>query len=369
MMRGMRSIGIWDIALTLVFAALDVLLMVGNVDDPEIAASWWSVPLFLLVVAPILWRRAAPVAAAAAMLVALGLHVALFGELVRCGVVFPLAFFLAFSAAARLELRGALAGLALVLASEAVMATWDGVISPAELVVFAPITAVLWGIGRVVRSRARLVSQLEARTSELRATRDRRAQLEVEMERARLSAELDELLQRRLAELATLADEGARTESADAATAKLVDIEHRSRRTLDEMRAVVGGLRYAAPAEPLPTLTHLEALILRTKGTGAKLAVEGNPRALPPGLELSAYRIVEHLLDALDDAPDVSVTVGFGPDALDITVAGPAARRGVAATAIERARERAALHSGTLEAATRGGRAEAVAHLPIAVVA
>ena len=59
--------------------------------------------------------------------------------------------------------------------------------------------------------------------------------------------------------------------------------------------------------------------------------------------------------------------MGFGPDALDITVSGPAARRGVAATAIERARERAALHSGTLQAETRGGRAEAIAHLPIAM--
>jgi len=364
-MRTMRPIGIWDVALTVVLAALGVLLMVGNVNDPEIAASWWSVPLFLLVVAPILWRRAAPVPAAAAMLVALGLHVALFGEVVRCGVVLPLAFFLAFSAAARLELRGALAGLALVVASEAVMAQWDGVVSLAELVVFAPITAVLWGIGRVARSRARLASQLEARTSELRETRDRRARLEVEMERARLSSELDALLQRRLAELATLADEGARTESADAATAKLVDIEHRSRCTLDEMRAVVGGLRYSAPAEPLPTLTHLEALILRTKGTGAKLAVEGNPRALPPGVELSAYRIVEHLLDALGDTRDVAVRIRFGEDAIELAVSGPTRRRVGTTLAVERARERVQLHAGTLEAAVRGGRAEVVAQLPV----
>ena len=132
---------------------------------------------------------------------------------------------------------------------------------------------------------------------------------------------------------------------------------------------MVGVLRSATgrAVAPQPTLTHLEAMLLRAKGAEARLSVDGSPRALPAGVELSAYRIVEHLLDALDDAPDVNVTVGFGPDALDITVSGPAARRGVAATAIERARERAALHSGTLQAETRGGRAEAVAHLPIAM--
>ena len=170
-------------------------------------------------------------------------------------------------------------------------------------------------------------------------------------------------------ELATLAERGASQEGAEA-TATLLDIEQGSRRTLEEMRAVVGVLRSADETDsvaPQPTLTHLEAMLLRAKGAEARLTVDGSPRALPAGVELSAYRIVEHLLDALDDAPDVNVTVGFGPDALDITVSGPAARRGVAATAIERARERAALHSGTLQAETRGGRAEAVAHLPIAM--
>ena len=52
---------------------------------------------------------------------------------------------------------------------------------------------------------------------------------------------------------------------------------------------------------------------------------------LPAGVELSAYRIVEHLLGALDDAPGVEVGVRFGEDALEIRVAGPAGRRGDAA--------------------------------------
>jgi hypothetical protein len=76
---------------------------------------------------------------------------------------------------------------------------------------------------------------------------------------------------------------------------------------------------------------------------------------------------VEQLLDALEDAPDVEVRVRFGDEALELTVAGPARRR--AKASIERARERARLESGTVEATVRGGRAEAVASLPILVTA
>lgn len=91
----------------------------------------------------------------------------------------------------------------------------------------------------------------------------------------------------------------------------------------------------------------------------------GSPRVLPAGVELSAYRVVEHLLGALDDADGVEVTVRFADDALELTVAGPVRRRGDGTTAIERARERVELHHGTLVASTRGGRSETVAQLPV----
>jgi hypothetical protein len=102
---------------------------------------------------------------------------------------------------------------------------------------------------------------------------------------------------------------------------------------------------------------------VRAKGAGAHLRVEGNPRVLPAGVELSAYRVVEHLLAALEDVGDVEVVVRFGDEAIELAVAGPPRRRGEAA--IERARERVELHRGTLTATTRAGRSETVAHLPV----
>jgi signal transduction histidine kinase len=234
-----------------------------------------------------------------------------------------------------------------------------------DIAFIAPLMAVVWGVGRVVHARGLLAGDLEARTNELRVARDDRARLEVATDRSRLSGELDELLQRRLGELAHLAGEGPRLGDAAYTTATLVDIERESRRTLEEMRELVGVLRDDASdvTEPQPTLTHLDGLLVRAKGAGARLTVEGNPRTLPAGVELSAYRIVEHLLAALDDSADVDVRVRFADDGLEIAVSGPSRRR--AEAAIERARERVQLHHGTLETTTRDGRAEAIASLPV----
>jgi hypothetical protein len=131
------------------------------------------------------------------------------------------------------------------------------------------------------------------------------------------------------------------------------------------MREVVGVLRHDAgglPPTPQPTLTHLEGLLLQARDGRASLTVEGSPRALPVGVELSAYRIVEHLLAALGDAP-VEVRVRFGEETLELAVSGTARRTDAAA--IKRAQERVHLHHGTLSSSSRGGRAETVASLPM----
>jgi hypothetical protein len=374
-----------DVAIAAVLSALGVALMLSNVigddrladgrmTDPDARAAVhignlipfeFAVPLFLLVTVPLLWRRAAPLGAPELALGGLILNEALLGsELVRCGVLLPTAFVFAFTVATQLNSRAAWIGFALVLGLILVEIPFE--LGPAVAAVMVGVAAAMWGIGRIVNSRKRMARELEARTSELRQARDERARMEVASDRARLSAELDELLQRRLGELAQMAEEGAQPGDTVGATAALADIERESRQTLEEMRALVGVLRddsTSAPTAPQPTLTHLQALLVRAKGGDAHLTVEGNPRVLPPAVELSAYRIAEHLLAALDDAPDVEVRVRFTDDALELAVSGPARRR--AKASIERARERARLQQGTLDATVRGGRAEAAVSLPL----
>jgi hypothetical protein len=374
MMRKMTStaerIGRLDIAIAVVLSLLAIADMISQVVDDEINASVAAVPLFLALTVPLLWRRAAPVGALLAVNAGLLVHVALFGTsgVVRCGILLPAAFLLAYSAAVRQARTRALLALGLALGAVTIVCLTDGETGAdaGALWFVLPLTLAVWGVGRVVRSRTRMVEELESRTVALHEARDERARMEVATDRARMATELDELLQRRLGELALLADSGAAAADPATAAVALADIERESRRTLDEMRAVVGVLRGndgEAPLAPQPALTHLEAMLIRAKGADARLTVEGSPRALPAGVELSAYRIVEHLLGALDDAPDVKVTVRFGDDSLELAVAGRARRRGE--EAIERARERAKLHQGTVRATVHQGRAEALVSLPV----
>jgi hypothetical protein len=373
MIRLMTSLrerfGIVDITIALVASILAVAYMAIQVPDDEIKASVWAVPVFVLVTLPLLWRRAAPLAALLLMLGGLLVHVAIFTDtVVRCGIILPVMLLLVYSAGARLDWIRSLAGFAAAMLIGTIVCFTDQETGadPGAISFVAILVVVVWGIGVLVHSRGRMVGELEARTKELRRTRDERARLEVASDRARLSAELDELLQRRLGDLASLADAGA--DPADPATTSetLVRIENDSRRTLEEMRAVVGVLRddeAGASTTPAPTLTQLDALLVRAKGARARLTVEGRARALPPGVELSAYRVVEHLLDALEDSPDVEVVVRFADDALELRVSGDLRRRSGAA--IERARERARLHHGEVATTTDGGRTEALVSLPI----
>ena len=368
-----------DIVIAVLLSALGVLLMYVNVADPpprpadeqaavhvgDLLPYAFALPLFLLVTVPVLWRRVAPMFAIVAASAGLLVNIALVGtEVIRCGVVLPTAFLLAFAAGSYLEGREAKIAGALTVGFMLV----DGVVefgADPFWLVFVAITVASWAIGRIARSRRQMAGELELRTSELREARDERARLEVAADRARLSGELDELLQRRLGDLARLA-EGPPADDPAAATATLVDIERESRRTLEEMRELVGVLRHdetGVPTEPQPTLVHLEAMLVRAKGSDARLTVEGSPRVLPAGVELSAYRVVEHLLSALDDAPDVEVLVRFRDNALELEVSGPARRD--AKAAIDRARERVRLQEGTLQARTRGRRAEALVTLPV----
>jgi len=133
------------------------------------------------------------------------------------------------------------------------------------------------------------------------------------------------------------------------------------------MRDVVGALREEAPTEPQPVLAQLGDLLERATSADARLSVAGSPRALPAGVELSGYRIVEHLLGALDDAPDarIDVRVRFGPDALELRVAGPAGQQADPARTFAVARERAALLGGSLRIDTSSGRCDALVRLPL----
>jgi hypothetical protein len=370
--RGIRPL---DVAITAALTLLGVLLMnmqvgmqVGKpVDGVTIDSNGPWLYLFLVAPLAVLWWRRSVIAVVLVATAVMLLHTLLFGQIVRCGAGIPLTFVLAFLAGYQEQRTKAWWTLGAVQALAVAMLIRDAAAGIEIYPVVAAMSVGIWWVAGLARKRTTLARELRVRNDELRALRDQRAQLEVTGDRARVSGELDSLLDRRLRQLTTLAEAGGRTEDPAAAQALLTRIEGEGRKTLEEMRDVVGRLRGGEVAlSPAPSVAHLDALLAQH---GTRLVVTGDPRALPASVELSAYRIVEHLLAVLDrDAdPPVDVRMDFENGALDVSVTGRVSRGADVRDAIARARERARLQEGTLHVKLTRGRARAVAHFPVTV--
>jgi signal transduction histidine kinase len=369
-----------DGVLAAVLTALAAVLAVMNVvsSDAETARdvtagamahtvdthTWWQVPVFVAAFVPVLWWRRSVVAAAGLSLGLMLLHDLLFGWVTRCGAALPLAFVFAFLGALSYgRTKAWICGVLSALLTVAVLAV-DASAGPTALVLALPVVLIVFGVGRAARHRSLLNRQLKARDEELRQLRDDRAALTVADDRARLSRQLDGLLQERLDELTRVA-ESAVDLPPERARAEFAAIEESSRQTMDDMREIVGLLRGGEVAlAPAPTVAHLDALLARHRSPQSRLTVSGDPRSLPATVELSAYRIVEYLVQALADRP-VQVSIRFDDEALEIGVQGSVARGADVRAAVARVRERAKLHAGSVDVKLARGSARVVAQLPV----
>ena len=139
---------------------------------------------------PVIWRRQAPLACAAAVSAGMVISGIPTFDQTRCGAAIPAALFILFALANRTEWRAAVGGLALVLAGVIFLSFTDASIDPAALSFLLPLCAGVWVAGRVVRERDRLAAELTRRTVELEQRREQTARLAVEVERARMAASL-----------------------------------------------------------------------------------------------------------------------------------------------------------------------------------
>jgi signal transduction histidine kinase len=378
--RGIRG---RDWALAGALTALGVILMRFNVDmsdaqvgnavadgsmaHPMSSHSLWMIPVFAGATVPVLWWRRSVIAVTAVAIGVMVLHDVLFGWVTRCGAGLPLAFVLAFLGALGYRRAKAWIACGLAAALTAAVLAIDATTGRNALVLALPVLLIVFGVGRAARHRAALNAELKTSEAELRRLRDERAGLKVAGDRARLSRELDGLLQERLEQLANAAESAYGLPPAQA-KAELESIESGGRQTLDDMREIVGLLRGGDVAlAPTPTVAHLDELLARQESANARLTVTGNPRSLPATVELSAYRIVEHLVAVLAGQADnpIDVAVRFEDDALEIRVHGPVDKRADVKAAVARAKERARLLGGSVTVKIARGRAGAVAQLPV----
>ncbi|WP_221321264.1 sensor histidine kinase [Actinoplanes sp. L3-i22] len=222
----------------------------------------------------------------------------------------------------------------------------------------AVITA--WVIGNSVRQRRQYAA----------AQRDQAEARAVQAERLRIARELHDMIAHSIGVIAVQAGMGRRvidTQPAEARAA-LANIEDTGRETAAALRRMLGTLRrtdaQAAPAsrEPAPGLDDLEGLVARTAQAGVRVDLRrlGERTALPPDIDLSAFRIVqEAVTNVIRHAGtghcDVAVREDAGVLTIEVTDDGRGGTGLGAGYGIPGMRERVSLLGGDFAAGPRDG--------------
>ncbi|MFK0046731.1 sensor histidine kinase [Streptomyces sp. NPDC090741] len=171
---------------------------------------------------------------------------------------------------------------------------------------FAIVPFVLaWVLGDSLRTRRAYYAQLVERNQRLEKEREAQAKVAVAAERARIARELHDVVAHNVSVMVVQADGAAYVMDVAPEQAKeaLQTISGTGRQALAEMRRLLGVLRTGEPQEsedyvPQPDVEQIEVLVeqVRAAGLTVDFEVEGAPRRLPTGVELTAYRIVQEAL-------------------------------------------------------------------------
>jgi signal transduction histidine kinase len=249
------------------------------------------------------------------------------------------------------------AALTLVMGFTAMATDPDG-INIAGVVFFGLVVGAPWVAGRAIRHRRLNEERLEQEKADAEAA--------IVEERTRIARELHDVVAHGISVMVLQARGGRRVIADDPGKAREAFdvIESTGHQALEEMRRLLGMLR-ASDEElalaPQPSLDQLDTLVeqVRSAGLPVEVAVEGEPGQLPPGVDLSAYRIVqEALTNALKHAGPARarVTVRYGEDELELEIAddgdGTGEGKGSGHGLIGM-RERVSVYGGDLQAGRR----------------
>ena len=321
--------------------------------------------LGLVATLPLAARRAAPVAVVAVVTTAL-LGLGALSEVQEPQITLLGILLATFSAGAHAARPVALVGLAIALGGALVN-------QPGDFVVIGPLLAATWLVGRLVRSHALQADRLTELTGVLEHEQAENARLAIAHERVRIARELHDVVAHSVSVIVVQAGAERMTlgEERPATREVLHGIERTGREALVEMRRLVGVLRRGdeeLELAPQPSLARLDELVehVRQAGLPVELTVEGAPAELAPGIDVSAYRIVqEALTNTLKHAgpAHVSVLVRYSRRLLELEVSddgtgvAPVGGNGHGLIGM---RERIALHGGELELGPRPGGGFAV---------
>ena len=375
-----RHATVTDTALAVALAACTVPQLVHLArNDPGLFGT--ALAFSALLVVPLIWRRRFPLATFAGIAV-----VTLVQWLLNVKLTADVTLLVyLYTVARRYPLRvGVLA--AAVAEAGTVMAAirW-----PLTRLSWIETTVLLSGpllasllLGVSVRHWRNSFSALTERARQLERERDQQARIAAAAERTRIAREMHDVVAHSLSVMVTLSKGAALKQAAEPerASQAMRQVAATGHQALDEMRRLLGVLRTEeAPQsrQPQPGLAQLDELFEQVRSTGlaAGLTVTGTPAGLPPGAELTVYRIVqEALTNTLKHAAGptrVSVAIACRPDSVTVDVRDDGARRAgaeesTAGHGLTGMRERAAVYGGAVTAGPGpGGGWHVHARLPV----
>jgi signal transduction histidine kinase len=243
----------------------------------------------------------------------------------------------------------------------------------APLLVLLPTVA----LGYMMRMWQQRAGESAARLHQAEAEHLEVTQRAVEEERARIAAELHDVVTHNVSVMVVQAGAGRRVldRSPGDAREAMLAIEASGRTAMTELRHLLGLLAPPAGPEPdapgdqgalrpQPGLDEVPALAagVRAAGLPVELSVTGTKRGLPPGADLAAYRVVqEALTNVIKHAAGARAKVRIEYRAHDLVIdvsngaGGSAASAGGSGRGLIGLRERIAIYGGSLDVGPRAG--------------
>ncbi|MGY0501675.1 sensor histidine kinase [Nocardia sp. FBN12] len=296
----------WREALVLATALL--LCLAGGIFHPDNTLGWPPIATYAVAgvsCAALVVRHRAPVIAVAVTTVC-GMLAAPFGLLLTPLIVVPLAiaaYALAVHTEPRVTIAILLPAVALLVAVTPLLdgLSWqDG----SRLLSVAALPLIAAALGNATQSRRAYLAAMEERALRAEESRESEARRSVAEERVRIARELHDVVAHQI----TLANAQAVVAAhvfdshPEQTRSNLRNIIQTTKNALDDLRATVGLLRQAGDAgtsaEPSPGLSQLPPLLESFGRAGLQVTMdnEGAPKPLPPGVDLTAYRIIQEAL-------------------------------------------------------------------------
>jgi signal transduction histidine kinase len=351
---------ILDAGLAVAVAAASIGAALGVPDEERSGSTALIVLLALVGSLPLAARRRWPIEVFALAVVGSAGIDLLTSDFFPGGMIVAL-----YTIAAHAERKAALRAVAATAVVAAFLIVHDEAYNFGVVVVLA-LLAVAWAVGDNMRTKRAYLRALEERAVRLEREREEHALRAAAEEQARIARELHDVIAHSVSVMvvqAAAADDVFDSHPERSREA-LRAIESTGRSALTELRRLLGVVRTPAERgsyEPQPGLDELDALVaqVRSAGLPVGLVVEGTPEAVPVGIDLSAYRIVqEALTNTLKHAKATraDVVVRYAGSELVVEVvddgrAAPAAGDG--GHGLIGMRERVALYGGELDAGRR----------------